>query len=202
MKKLTQVCRNVRPEEQTTGKEKKGETIMKKLLVLLLTMTIMMLPVLSVAVDSRESKDIPEVEPVEVEPEDPEKEVIPPTVEIKEDPEEILEEQEDLKTIFHLTIYYIYEDGSTAAETYEAFLQAGTQYEVESPVIEGYETPQLVVKGKMPWRDVQFTVIYYSLKEESPVFPVPKMKRLVTMDEYETPLGLGFCASNLGLCFE
>lgn len=61
---------------------------------------------------------------------------------------------------YELTIRYIYQDGTTAAETYTENLSAGDEYLRNSPEITGYKTVTIVVKGTMPNRDVQYVVIY------------------------------------------
>ena len=72
------------------------------------------------------------------------------------------------KNTAKLTINYVYEDGSKAAESHEAELPYQSDYSVESPVIEGYTANNLVVSGTMPANDVEVTVTYtknsYNLK--------------------------------------
>ena len=73
---------------------------------------------------------------------------------------------------YKLTILYRFLDGSTAAETYNETLPAGEDYLRNSPVIPGYKTVTLVVKGTMPNRDVQYEVIY--VPEDSEASKVDK----------------------------
>ncbi|MBQ9951413.1 MAG: DUF11 domain-containing protein, partial [Clostridia bacterium] len=83
----------------------------------------------------------------------------------------------------HLTIYYVYEDGTTAAATYDKRIGVGNKYSVTSPYIPGFTASIQVVSGTMPNRDLVFTVIY-----------VP--------DVYEVPMNIGNVTMNVGDCFE
>ncbi len=137
----------------------------KTLSVLLVLVMLFAVPALSAAVDSPE----PETPP--------------------DDIEEIIE---DLQTIYRLTIYYIYEDGTPAAPTYTEQLKAGTPYSVESPIIPGYTPTMEIVTGTMPAYDVEYTVVY-----------IPKgPKTFKTIEDYETPLGLGVTYMHVGICIE
>ena len=62
--------------------------------------------------------------------------------------------------VYKLTIYYVYEDGTTAAETYVHTYHAGDEYSVTSPIIPGYTASITVVEGIMPAHDVTVTVVY------------------------------------------
>ena len=68
---------------------------------------------------------------------------------------------------YTLTIYYQYENGETAAETFREEHMAGEAYSRMSPVIPGYKTIALVVEGTMPNRDIQYVVIYVP-EDENP----------------------------------
>lgn len=57
-----------------------------------------------------------------------------------------------------LKISYVYEDGSQAAPTYQKVITEGS-YEVESPVIEGYEADHSIVTGEING-DTNITVTY------------------------------------------
>ena len=59
-----------------------------------------------------------------------------------------------------LTIYYVFEDGSQAADPYTAELAEGEDYFVASPVIEGYVASQSAVSGTMDTEDITVTVVY------------------------------------------
>lgn len=142
--------------------------------------------------------DIIEVKPV-VDPENPEDPEAPqPVIEVRiVDPTpEIKKIIDEVKTTYKLTIRYITFDGRTVAPTYTKVLDVGTEYDVPSPEVKGYTTPTKVVQGTMPARDVEFVVIYYPDDTQVPV------KRLVTLEEYETPLGLEFTIMNAGVAFE
>ena len=90
-----------------------------------------------------------------------------------------------------LTIWYIYWDGRPAAPTYRHIYWPGDDYDVVSPVIPGYTATMLRVSGTMPDRDMEYTVIY-----------IPENSRLIPIDEYDTPLGLGEIRMHVGVCFE
>ena len=111
-------------------------------------------------------------------------------------PPEIEKIIEDHQTIFRLTIYYIYPDGTTAAPTYRAVLNAGTRYNVPSPRISGYTPTMSVVSGVMPARDVEYTVIY--IPRSSDGTPID----FLTIEDYETPLGFGASFMHKGICIE
>ena len=81
---------------------------MKKLLTVLLALLIAIMPMLALAADSKESKDIPKTKVVEVVAEDKEQEVIPPKVEIVKETEETIQLQEEMQTVFNLTTRIIY----------------------------------------------------------------------------------------------
>ena len=175
---------------------------MKKLLTVLLALLIAIMPMLALAADSKESKDIPKTKVVEVVAEDKEQEVIPPKVEIVKETEETIQLQEEMQTIFNLTIRYIFVNGSTAAKTYSEALQEGTTFSVPSPVISGYTATAGTVSGTMPARNMQYTVVYLSEEEEYPAFAISRMLQLFTIEDFETPLGLGSSIVNVGICFE
>lgn len=99
----------------------------------------------------------------------------------------------------HLTIYYQYLDGTTAADTYTATLWPGSDYDVVSPVIEGYTATRDRVSGVMPARDEEFVVWYLPASEEDD--PDNGRKRVPgysVIDDYGVPLGLGTINRNAG----
>ena len=118
-------------------------------------------------------------------------------------PPEIEEIIDDYQTIYRLTIYYIYLDGGTAAPTYTAQLTAGTSYQVDSPEIAGYTPTMYVVSGVMPARDMQYTVIYIPVPG-NPDYPDDSEypQTFLTLEDYETPLGLGASYMQVGICIE
>ena len=175
---------------------------MKRILIVLFALLLALLPVFAMAVNSRANQDIPETTVKKVEPEDEAEEVIPPVVDIIPDTPAIQELQETLKTVFRLTIYYVYADGSTAASAYDAMLQGGTEYDVSSPTIKDFTASRQAVGGVMPMRDIEYTVVYLSPEAEIPEFPYSEMPELYTLDDYEAPTGLGFSVANVGICFE
>ena len=124
--------------------------------------------------------------------------VVVDSPEIPAPPPEIEEIIEELQTVYRLTIYYIYEDGSTAAATYTEQLNAGDTYSVSSPSIPGYTPSVYVVSGTMPARDIEYTVIYVPI----PTDPDGHGGKYLTLEDYETPLGLGETSMNVGICIE
>ena len=144
---------------------------MKKILCLLLAaMMVLIAPVLTSLGDSIEN---PEPDP---------------------EIEDIIEEHQ---TIYRLTIYYIYLDGSTAAPTYTEQLEAGAEYSVPSPKIEGYRPTLYLVAGVMPARDMEYTVIYIPGNSDD-----DDDIDYFTIEDYETPLGLGASIMNIGVSVE
>lgn len=65
-----------------------------------------------------------------------------------------------VRNYYDLTIHYVFEDGSKAAEDYSGRLVFEKPYEVTSPAVEGYTPDQAVVSGKMPAEHVELTVTY------------------------------------------
>ena len=66
-------------------------------------------------------------------------------------------------TITHrLTINYVYENGTTAAESKVLDLVSGESYSVSSPSVSGHLADKPVVKGTMPNHDLTETVVYTS----------------------------------------
>lgn len=90
---------------------------------------------------------------------------------------------------YSLTIYYIYLNGTTAAETHYSVHQAGDAYDVVSPAIPGYKPTMLHVSGIMPAMDQVFTVIY-----------IPDDLEII--DDSDTPLGIGQVFMNVGDCLD
>ena len=103
------------------------------------------------------------------------------------------EDEEPNPTVgyYKLTIEYVYQDGTEAAETYtEEKLSAGDKYNVTSPTIPGYHPSIKIVQGTMPKRDVTITVIYLPNQD------------IIPIDDFETPLGLGLGGINAGETIE
>ena len=62
-----------------------------------------------------------------------------------------------------LTVKYVYENGEEAAPTYEETVTDGA-YEVDSPIIDGYEPDHYTVSDKID-KDTEITVTYYPWSE-------------------------------------
>ena len=90
---------------------------------------------------------------------------------------------------FKLTIRYRYEDGTTAAKTYERELPFGKEFTVKSPVIEGYEPNNEKIVGTMPARNIVYTVIYVRNDED-------------IVEPYTEPQGAGGLGLNAGESIE
>ena len=90
-----------------------------------------------------------------------------------------------------LTIYYIYEDGTQAAETYTNQMTPGESYDVKSPGISGYTPSDKEIAGIMPTRDLEFTVIYVRPEGE-----------IRNREDYSVNLGMGNINMNIGICIE
>ena len=95
-----------------------------------------------------------------------------------------------VRQIYKLTIYYIFEDGTTAHKEYEAKLYAGEKFEVESPEINGYKPNLWMISGVMPDRNLNYTVIYIARTKP------------VEIQEAVAPLGVGSVVPNTGDCFD
>ena len=68
-----------------------------------------------------------------------------------------------------LTIVYRFLDGNVAAPTYYGYHEHMSQYNVVSPVIEGYKTHNVIVSGTMPNCNVSFGLIYTNDKNNGAV---------------------------------
>ena len=62
-----------------------------------------------------------------------------------------------------LTVKYVYENGEEAAPTYEETVTDGA-YEVDSPIIDGYEPDHYTVSDKIE-KDTEVIVTYYPWSE-------------------------------------
>lgn len=65
-----------------------------------------------------------------------------------------------VRNYYDLTIHYVFEDGSKAAEDYSGRLVFEKPYEVTSPAVAGHTPDQAVVSGNMPAVHVELTVTY------------------------------------------
>jgi uncharacterized repeat protein (TIGR01451 family) len=93
---------------------------------------------------------------------------------------------------YGLTITYVYQDGSTAAPTYQATLRVNDVYDIASPVLSGYVASVERVSGTMSGRNAAYTVIYVRAGSAN----------MTIIDEYGTPLNIGNVVMNVGDCFE
>ncbi|MCQ2457389.1 MAG: MucBP domain-containing protein, partial [Clostridia bacterium] len=90
-----------------------------------------------------------------------------------------------------LVIRYVDEDGEPVHNPHTETHKTGEHYEVESPDIEGYTTTTKIVEGDMPGHDTVITVIYFKPTDD-----------LVTITDYDTPMGIGGLNVNAGDCYE
>ena len=137
---------------------------------------------------------VPETEPEEPPAEIPEIEFIVST-EVENIPE-IEQIIEDIKTEYHVTVSYILPDGTPIADPRGEVVSVGDQVSDEPPEIPGYVPIVLHLDDEMPNRNVEHTVIY--LPEEQ----YKNLKSFFTIDDYDSPLGLGYSAMNVGVCIE
>ena len=70
------------------------------------------------------------------------------------------------KIAYTLTVNYVYEDGSEAAESFTEMYYWDDSYSVDSPVIDGYLADKPTVSGVMPKSDLTVTVTYTKLEPE------------------------------------
>ena len=169
---------------------------MKRLIVFCLAVLVALAPLPACGVpESRENDDIGETDITDVEPENEDEPVVIPDIDIVPDPEDVIELEEDLQTIFQLVIEYIYLDGTQAADTCMEILPAGTEYSVPSPDIDGYTAFLQLIDGVMPAHNVQYIVIYVSPEAAG-------LKDIVSLFAAEGPLGLGFTVDHTGVCSE
>ena len=137
---------------------------------------------------------VPETEPEEPPAEIPEIEFIVST-DIENIPE-IEQIIEDIKTEYHVTVSYILPDGTPIADPRGEVVSVGDRVSDEPPEIPGYVPIVLHLDDEMPNRNVEHTVIY--LPEEQ----YKNLKSFFTIDDYDSPLGLGYSAMNVGVCIE
>ena len=100
------------------------------------------------------------------------------------------------RQLYRLTIRYVDVDGKEVAPPYVENLHTDDRYSVTSPVVPGYQQPRPVVSGVMGSHDETITVLYV---------PVPVQDtgvRLINIEDYETPLGLGNVYMQVGICLE
>ncbi|MBO4847756.1 MAG: InlB B-repeat-containing protein, partial [Clostridia bacterium] len=100
---------------------------------------------------------------------------------------------------YTLTINYQYADGTEANEPYTATLEAGSEYSVESPAIEGYTPDPAVVSGTLnenttvivTYNPNNYTITY-TVNGEAYTTQTYAYGAAVTAPEYEVPEGHTF----------
>lgn len=70
-----------------------------------------------------------------------------------------------------VTIKYVYENDTTAAESVVQELEEGATYSVTSPVISDYTPDQETVNGTVADQDIEHTVVYKRNEQPQPVVP-------------------------------
>lgn len=104
-----------------------------------------------------------------------------------------------------VTIKYIYEDGTPAAESYTEELEEGSEYSVVSPKIEEYDPDQEKVAGTIATEDIEHVVIYSKkpivpVEPETPTPPVIPPSDIIDDDLiYLGPLGEVAYIPNTGI---
>ena len=96
---------------------------------------------------------------------------------------------------FNLTIRYEYLNGETAAPSFYGQYMTGQEYYRETPLIKGYVTARTVVQGTMEFDDVVIVVLY--VPEE-----IAKLGDTISIDDYESALGLFDLYVQMGVCIE
>ena len=113
-------------------------------------------------------------------------------------PEVIEEIVEEVQPVYTVTVVYIDIFGNEISKPTSTPVKVGKPIEIPMP-----ENPQGLVTSKpsvfdfMPTRDVEYTVVY--IPEE--LLKNPNFY-LFTIDDYETPLGLGASQMNIGICVD
>ena len=93
---------------------------------------------------------------------------------------------------YHLTVKYVFPDGTEATTAYRTEVRTGERYRVGIPDIEGYRTLRGTITGVNPGRDESYTVIY-----------IPEGQGGFTgIDDYDTPLNPGYNDLQVGICIE
>ena len=101
---------------------------------------------------------------------------------------------------YTLTVHYVYAGGGTARPDHVETLNAGDPYNVASPRITGYRYSSAYARGTMPAYDHEVTIVYRALAADET--DEPDDPGFETIDLYDTPLGIGAVATNVGDCFE
>lgn len=91
---------------------------------------------------------------------------------------------------YRLTVNFVFEDGSQAAEAQVLQLAAGAEYAVEPPRIDGYEPDPKTVTGTMPEGDAQIDVTYRKAAETPEPGETTAPDEPVSPDETPVPEGL------------
>lgn len=104
-----------------------------------------------------------------------------------------------------VTIKYIYEDGTPAAESYTEELEEGSNYNINSPEITNYEPDQTKITGTIEKEDVEYVVVYSQkittpIEPETPTPPVIPPSDVIDDDLiYLAPLGEVAYIPNTGI---
>lgn len=100
----------------------------------------------------------------------------------------IPEEPTPIETPRHtITVKYIYEDGTSAAESYTEELEEGNNYSINSPSIDTYEPDQAKVEGTIGDTDIEHTVIYRKKEIILPIAPTEPNEPEQPKPEIPTP---------------
>lgn len=95
---------------------------------------------------------------------------------------------------YKLTIRYVLPDGTAVSAEYNATLDPGEAYSVESPEISGYRPIMTHVSGMNPGHDERYVVIYIPADSDA--------VNVTSFDEYATPLNLDTIYVEQGVCIE
>lgn len=98
---------------------------------------------------------------------------------------------------FTLTVRYVYENNSEAADSHTEKVKYGSAYSVTSPTINGYMADQMVVSGTMPAGNYAVTVVYTGTAEQLNIFylkelPGGTLKQFDSYRNENVPTGEGW----------
>lgn len=100
----------------------------------------------------------------------------------------VTEKPVDPEPTYSVTVTYLYDDQTTAAEPYVKAFQTGESFEVPSPFIDGYKPDLDLITGTIVDSDLNY-VVYYSkvppVTPPDPVDPAPTPHRVTIHYVYE-----------------
>ena len=116
-----------------------------------------------------------------------------PVIQIVETPEEFEDLYEDINTTYELTITYISIDGTPIGDPVRISVEGGEPINIPAITVENFTPAGTNNSSTMPFRDTEVTVIYV---------PEGFDEEIISINKYNTPLGLGSSIMNVGVCVE